>query len=344
MNESAYKGQHDPINAPINQPIKSEQPQIWGKTMKWLEKLSKECEQPQEPKGPPHPDYPLIKEEHVKYIHFEQPQEWTCKDGAVYPATNEGWPMRHKEHALEVVVAHNAALADEVVKRRELCVQAVKDVEALNVSHDALEQQLSKERERTENLRRMLRESEALTQRAQDGWENCMGIRKDWQEFGSKLSKFLDGVTTDEWLESAKQLKQQLAALEIAIGERSDERDQLAKKLAAEQEKVENLHKILGHKREMIKAERETKEKAIEAWGNRNLKLAEQLAAEENEHGRIQANIAMQVQELTHKLAVEREAAQKLCEIYFNIAEEAVGEDEVRRKRDEAMAKVVNLK
>ena len=34
-------------------------------------------------------------------------------------------------------------LAAEIAKRRELCAQAVKDVEALNASHDALEQQLA---------------------------------------------------------------------------------------------------------------------------------------------------------------------------------------------------------
>lgn len=32
-------------------------------------------------------------------------------------------------------------------------------------------------------------------------------------------------------------------------------------------------------------------------------------------------------------------AAQKVCELYFNIAVEAIGEDEVRRKRDAALAK-----
>ena len=33
------------------------------------------------------------------------------------------------------------------------------------------------------------------------------------------------------------------------------------------------------------------------------------------------------------------EAAQKVCEIYFNIASEAIGEDEVRRRRDAVLAK-----
>lgn len=33
-------------------------------------------------------------------------------------------------------------------------------------------------------------------------------------------------------------------------------------------------------------------------------------------------------------------AAQKVCELYFNIAAEAIGEDEVRRKRDAALAKL----
>lgn len=38
------------------------------------------------------------------------------------------------------------------------------------------------------------------------------------------------------------------------------------------------------------------------------------------------------------KADVTLENAQKLCEIYFNIAANVIGEDEVRRQRDEAIA------
>lgn len=43
---------------------------------------------------------------------------------------------------------------------------------------------------------------------------------------------------------------------------------------------------------------------------------------------------------LKRKLVDEPKAAQRLCELYFNIAAEAVGEDEVRRRRDAALTKL----
>ena len=39
------------------------------------------------------------------------------------------------------------------------------------------------------------------------------------------------------------------------------------------------------------------------------------------------------------RLGDELEAAQKLCEIYFKIASNAIGEKEVRRRRDEMISK-----
>jgi hypothetical protein len=46
------------------------------------------------------------------------------------------------------------------------------------------------------------------------------------------------------------------------------------------------------------------------------------------------------LKECREQLAAEREAAQAVCKIYFEIAAAVIGEDEVRRKRDAALAKI----
>lgn len=43
------------------------------------------------------------------------------------------------------------------------------------------------------------------------------------------------------------------------------------------------------------------------------------------------------IEELELEKEIEKEAAQKLCQIYFEIAEEFISEDEIRRRREQAL-------
>jgi hypothetical protein len=122
-------------------------------------------------------------------------------------------------------------------------------------------------------------------------------IRKDWQEFGSKLSKVLDGVTTDEWLESAKQLKQRLdreqkrvTTLEYCLGITK-------KELAAASEankKIENLRKMLRESESLTKkaqdgwetcmSELDAQRRSHAMWEETAKKLDKQLATERRQN------------------------------------------------------------
>jgi hypothetical protein len=70
---------------------------------------------------------------------------------------------------------------------------------------------------------------------------------------------------------------------------------------------------------------------AIKAAVQRTLSNCEGQLTAEREEVRTMTNQCVQ---LRRELAAEREAAKKVCEIYFNIAAEVIGEDEVRRRRD----------
>lgn len=105
---------------------------------------------------------------------------------------------------------------------------------------------------------------------------------------------------------------------------------------------IEEARGMFAESQKQLAAERETVRLANKIMESDRLAIADrddQLAAEQENNFNANFGVRQERDALLQQLAAERDAAKKLCELYFNIAAKAIGEDEVRRKRDTELAK-----
>jgi hypothetical protein len=199
----------------------------------------------------------------------EQPQDWACTcDASKKTCKIHGkGRISEDEQLLALCEKDCASLRKQLAAEREK-----HSFESRRLVAEAI----TAERTKADNLCKWYQEQLAAAD--ESGWqrgikyvEQLRGIIKDWQDFGSKLSKILDGVSTNEWLESAKALQKQLAAAnkgwkqevmradtaEAAVGENCRTIERLEQELAAERKDDAEIEKLIATLQEQLAAERE---------------------------------------------------------------------------------------